>query len=158
MLKFHLEVVKNSIDMIEYFKEKYKNFYGLPLRVDIYDEVVNSYEEKANFDSITSRFQKIQSILGEKIFREILEEMNISTKGRNMIEILSLLRKNGIVDFEAKEWLELREIRNSLSHDYPDDLDEIVDTINEVFEKVEFLKNIYNSIKNSYDEILKFKG
>ena len=120
--------------------------------------MVDSYEEKANFDSITSRFQKIQSILGEKIFREILEEMNISTKGRNMLEILSLLSKNGIIDFEPKEWLSLREIRNSLAHDYPDDIDEIVDTINEVFEKVEFFESIYNSIKNSYDEILKVKG
>jgi hypothetical protein len=158
MLKFHLEIVKNSIDMIRYFKEKYNKFYGLPLKSDIYESVVDSYEEKANFDSITSRFQKIQSILGEKIFREILEEMNISTKGRNMLEILSLLSKNGIIDFEPKEWLSLREIRNSLAHDYPDDIDEIVDTINEVFEKVEFFESIYNSIKNSYDEILKVKG
>ena len=103
-------------------------------------------------------YQKIQSILGEKIFREILEEMNISTKGRNMLEILSLLSKNGIIDFEPKEWLSLREIRNSLAHDYLDDIDEIVDTINGVFEKVEFFESIYNSIKNSYDEILKVKG
>ena len=157
-LYFHLEVIKNSLEMIHYFKERYDKLYGLPLKYDIYEDVVTSFEEKANFDSITSRFQKIQSLFGEKVFRNILEEMNISTKNKNMLEILSLLLKNGVINFEPKEWLDLRELRNSLSHEYPDDLPEIVDTINEVFEKLEFLEGIYLDIKKVYKKILEVKG
>ena len=66
------------------------------------------------------------------------------------------LRNSFIELAEALE--DLRELRNSLSHEYPDDLPEIVDTINEVFEKLEFLEGIYLDIKKVYKKILEVKG
>jgi predicted adenine nucleotide alpha hydrolase (AANH) superfamily ATPase len=77
--------------------------------------------------------------------------MNIDTN-INFIEILTILENEKILP-SAKEWINLRYIRNSLSHEYPDECEETIDTINEIFEKITFLEKIYQNIDNFYKKV-----
>jgi len=78
-------------------------------------------EEKALFDAYLKRFASIQDFLGSKIFPLLLEISGIATA--KMSEVLIQMEKEEIID-SLDNWIELREKRNNLEHDYPDELEE----------------------------------
>ena len=71
-----------------------------------------------------------------------------------MIDILNLLEKLGIIK-DTKEWDLLREIRNSLAHEYPFDIDERVANIKIAIDRYEILKKIYLNINIFYKSKIK---
>ena len=84
--------------------------------------------------------------MAEKVFREILEKIGINTLNKNFLEILTLCERNGIID-NTMDWKNLRYIRNSLSHDYPDELEEVIFTINRIFQSISFFEKIVENIE-----------
>jgi len=151
MLDTHLDFIKKSIDILKFLKEKYEKLYGLPLNSKYFEELSN--EELIEFDSIAYRFSKIQSIFAEKVFKEILEEIGYSTINKNFLEILTLCERNGIIS-DTKIWKDLRKIRNSLSHDYPDEIEEVIFTINEIFKTLDFFEEILKNIEKIKKDML----
>ncbi len=94
-------------------------------------------EERAILDAYLKRFASIQDFLGAKIFPLILEVAGIYTT--KMSEILSHIEKEGIID-SLENWVELRDIRNELEHDYPEELEEALSDLKYCvnnFEKIE---------------------
>jgi hypothetical protein len=99
-------------------------------------------EEKAVLEAYIKRFAQIQDFLGSKIFASILSERSVIWN--KMSEVLSLVEKEQIINLDR--WIEFRNLRNHLEHDYPDNLqltlydlqkcihafDEIVDIIDKV--------------------------
>ena len=69
---------------------------------------------------MTTRFGKLQDIIGSKIFPIILNLLEEEAVA--FIDKLNKLEKLGYID-DANWWIELREIRNKIAHDYPDDHD-----------------------------------
>ena len=91
---------------------------------DIYDiSVFNSLkpEERAVLDAYLKRFSSTQDFLGSKIFALLLDIAGISSS--KMSEILYNIEKEEIID-SLENWIELREVRNELEHDYPEELQE----------------------------------
>jgi len=86
-------------------------------QVDVFQ--VLEIQEKAALDAYLKRFSSIQDFLGAKIFASLLEISGISY--REMSEVLYLVEKEEIID-SLDNWIELREIRNELEHDYPENL------------------------------------
>lgn len=78
-------------------------------------------QERAVLDAYLKRFASIQDFLGAKIFAPLLEISGISYG--KMSEVLYLMEKEEIID-SLDNWIELREIRNELEHDYPENLQE----------------------------------
>jgi len=98
---------------------EYKNF--IKKLGDIYTPFVfNSLklEEKAILEAYLKRFAFLQDYLGAKVFKLILENKGIVVN--KMSEVLIEIEREGIIDLE--KWIELRNIRNELEHDYPDEL------------------------------------
>lgn len=62
----------------------------------------------------------------------------------NRFEELELLDKN--------QWLRLREIRNDIAHEYSFNQEEVVDTINLIYQKSYELIDIYHSILKFINE------
>ena len=77
-------------------------------------------QEKAILDAYLKRFASLQDFLGAKIFSLLLEISGIGVS--KMSEVLYSIEKEEIID-SLENWIELREIRNELEHDYPTDLD-----------------------------------
>jgi len=154
MIKYHLEVIKKSLNILNDLKVKIKNSYTLPLNIDSYVEIQE--DDITILDTLAYRFSKIQSILGEKLFKEILEYLEIDINNKSFIEILSSLEREDIISIE--KWRELRTIRNSLSHDYPEEIEFIVKTINKILlEYLPYLEKVYDKIKQKYELASKIK-
>ena len=95
-------------------------------------------QERAILDAYLKRFASIQDFLGAKIFSLLLEVAGIHTK--KMSEILSNIEREGIID-SLENWIELRDVRNELEHDYPEELEEALNDLKycvNSFEKIEF--------------------
>ncbi|KAF3978464.1 MAG: hypothetical protein HFP77_01780 [Methylococcales symbiont of Iophon sp. n. MRB-2018] len=94
----------------------------LVANIDIYDEVVFNtllVEQKAVLEAYLKRFSALQDLLGSKIFPSLLDVAGIGVTA--MSEVLSLIEKEGIID-SFDNWMALREARNELEHDYPEQL------------------------------------
>ncbi len=92
------------------------------------------------------RFSAIQDFLGAKIFSLLLEVAGID--GSKMSEVLYNIEKEQIID-SLDNWIELREIRNELEHDYPEEL-------KEALEDLKFCIDNFHKIESYYLNALKF--
>ncbi|MDQ7061997.1 MAG: hypothetical protein Q9M43_13130 [Sulfurimonas sp.] len=64
--------------------------------------------------------------MGAKIFSLLLEIAGINNS--KMSEVLSNIEKENIID-SLENWIELREVRNELEHDYPEELEEALNDL-----------------------------
>jgi hypothetical protein len=117
---------------------EYKNF------IDIlnFDFSINSFnklkvEQKAVLEAYLKRFAQVQDFLGAKVFASILSEHGVIWN--KMSEVLSLVEKEQIINLDR--WIEFKNLRNHLEHDYPDnsqlalyDLQKCVDAFSEISE------------------------
>ena len=131
----------------------------MPLTIQKYDNLTAL--DLVFIDAFIFRFIKLQDIMGEKLFRLILnnlKENDVNSDNIPFIDILNKLEKYQIVD-SADEWLNLRKIRNSFTHEYPEDLFRRVDSLNNGFNHVYNIYYIYVKIKNYAEKnILSAKG
>ena len=102
-------------------------------------------KKRAILDAYLKRFASLQDFLGAKIFSLLLDIAGINhTK---MSEVLSNIEKENIID-SLENWIELRDIRNELEHDYPEELQEALDDLKFCIDNFEKLENYYlNSLK-----------
>ena len=104
---------------------------------------IEEYEE--TLDSLAFRLSRLQGLLGEKIFKEYLNFTLRDTEGKDFLEILRMLEKEGILNIQ--EWREFRKIRNFIFHDYPLDEEEKLEAINFLINNAQKLINIFETIK-----------
>ena len=101
-------------------------------------------DKLAFLDMMTTRFGKLQDIIGSKIFPIILNLLEEDAVA--FIDKLNKLEKLGYID-DANWWIELREIRNKIAHDYPDDHDLICSHISVVILKAAELIEFWQKLK-----------
>jgi len=95
-------------------------------------------------DQLIFRFSKLQDTLGEKIFPFILILSKENVKRKTFIDILNRLEELEVVDKD--KWLRLREIINNIAHEYSFNLDEVVDSIELIYDVSDELIKIYEDI------------
>jgi hypothetical protein len=102
-------------------------------------------DENVSFvDQFIYRFFKLQDLMGNRLFKLILDLVAEPIEGKSFIDILNRLEKLGLID-SVEAWLELRELRNELAHEYPSSLNERLQGINQLVQKAEVLARILNS-------------
>ncbi len=106
--------------------------------------------EKFALNTLIFRFSKLQDLLGTKIFRAYLEIMGYPINESSFFDILKEIEKEGIVDIDT--WNYLRELRNNIAHDYPEELDEVVEKINLFVQKSDELLKILDRVEKKYDK------
>ena len=141
-LKLYLKEAFLHIDRLQEILSYLKNFY--PLSIDSLEKV-----SPDKLDAFAFRFAKLQDLLGAKIFREYLEELNFPTQDKNFLMLLKELDKEGIIDID--KWAEFRSVRNSISHDYPYEEDEKIEAINYLIENIDYLFRVVNNIKERHE-------
>lgn len=105
-------------------------------------------EETIGFlDQYIFRFSKLQDSMGSRLFPLTLEALAEPVADMAFIDILNRLEKLEILD-SAFSWVQLRNIRNDIAHEYPASLIERIEGINFLFEKLETLKQIIEKCQN----------
>ena len=65
--------------------------------------------------------------------------------------VLKLLEKEQIIDIDT--WSELRQLQNTIAHDYPEELAEVLEAINLYVTKSSVLITVTQKIEKIYHEI-----
>ena len=83
-------------------------------------------------DQMIFRFSKLQDTMGEKLFPALLELMGEEVKSKPFIDRLNRIEELEIL--YKDDWMALRKDRNEIAHEYSFNQDEVVDSINTVFD------------------------
>ncbi|MCF7970321.1 MAG: nucleotidyltransferase domain-containing protein [Methylococcaceae bacterium] len=118
----------------------------MPLTPDRYIQL--SKHQIQAIDQYLYRFTKLQDAMGEKLFKLVINHFEENGNALSYIDILNKLEKLQLIP-SANSWKELREIRNSLAHEYEDNPDEIVSLLNHIVSKKTVIEDIYLNLKNS---------
>ncbi len=96
-------------------------------------------------DAFSARYGRLQDTLGDKLLPSFLnilaEPIGSNIDNLNRIERLGLLSS-------VTDWLEARNIRNKMVHEYIDDADLLMMSINRAHELVKLLIETYNQINH----------
>jgi hypothetical protein len=102
--------------------------------------------ELALFDQLIYRFSKLQDSMGSRLFKQLLEALEEDISGIPFIDILYKLEKLNLLD-DAKDWVALRQIRNTISHEYPFLKEVQMEELNLLPEEVVKLAAIWSKLK-----------
>lgn len=103
--------------------------------------------EIAVLDQFSVRFGKLQDAMGAKLFPAVLELTKEPGELKAFIDKLNRLEKIGAIP-SADDWLLMREVRNTFSHDYPDDPELKAEIINKALELTTPLLEVLDSVKH----------
>lgn len=120
-----------------------------PLSLDAYSALTP--EQVRCIDQFIFRFSKLQDAMGAKIFRNLLAYWDEDITNLPMRDVLDRLERYRIIP-SANDWVYIRELRNELSHDYPLLEADVVTVLNELFQKVDVLLDIYDKIKRAVQQ------
>ena len=121
------------------------DFNELKLK-QINEDFFNDYSSVRIVNSFLFNYSKIQDKIGGKLFRKFLYVINeIDDLNTPMIDVLNILEKYSIL--KKDDWEKLREIRNSIAHEYPYSMQERVENIDLALNGYEILKQVYKNIK-----------
>lgn len=137
----HLERIEDSYSDV-------KNI--IPMTVQEYEQLTK--DEIQAIDQYLFRFSKLQDTMGDKIFKLIFNQYNQSDKALPFVDMLNQLEKLGFL-YSAKEWINLRKIRNEISHQYDDEPDEMSKALNNIFSQKDIIKKIYLDLKNKSKDL-----
>ena len=111
-------------------------------------EIFENNEKRRVVDSFIFRFTKIQDLIGEKLFKEILDKVGEFRRNMSFTDILDKAEKLEIID-SADKWSNFRELRNSLSHEYPSNEAEII-------KDIKLALDYFMDISRTYENITKY--
>ena len=133
----HLQRLNNA------FTELEKTF-NFPINTNHIANIINNRQNLAYSDQIIYRFAKLQDYIGSTLFKSLLlyQGENID---KPFLDILNNLEKIHIVNVD--DWFELRELRNSISHDYNNSDTVATEILNEICQQQGKLAKILNTIK-----------
>jgi hypothetical protein len=102
--------------------------------------------ELALFDQLIYRFSKLQDSMGTRLFKQLLEVLEEDISGLPFIDIVFKMEKLNLID-NAKDWIALRQTRNTVSHEYPFYKEIQIEELNLLPEEVEKLSAIWSKLK-----------
>lgn len=129
-----LEICHRHAQLLDWSKDQLAPL--LPFDADKLDAL--KPVELAVLDQFSVRFAKLQDAMGARLFPMILELTKEPGELNTFIDKLNRLEKIGAIE-SVDVWLELREIRNTFAHDYPQDPDERAALLNQAFAAAEQL-------------------
>ncbi len=116
------EILLDNISLLEKSLSVLEESYNRCKKIGFKDSY--SSEELVEFEALTSRFARSVDILTSRLIRSLLRYLR--EEKRTLIDVASYLEKLGLVD-SADEFLELRDIRNLIAHEY------IFENLNDLF-------------------------
>ena len=115
-----------------------------PLKEESFSRITQL--ETALFDQFIYRFSKLQDAMGTRLFKQLLEALEEDISGLPFIDILYKLEKLQLIQ-SAKDWIDLRQTRNIVSHEYPFYKDVQIEELNLLPKEAEKLSDIWLKLK-----------
>ena len=116
----------------------------MPLNGDKYNNLTDT--EVEHIDQYLYRFSKLQDAIGQKLIKATLLLLGETIEGKSFVDMFDRLEQIGIIE-NIDKWLELREFRNTVAHEYEDEPNENAEKINQIFLVKAELENYFTNIK-----------
>jgi len=110
-------------------------------------QIFEDFEKIKTVDTFIYRFIKLQDAMGEKLFKVFLDTLGEYKDNMSLLDVLDKLEKFGIID-DADRWMEYRKLRNQLTHEYPNNEQEIIEGIKLAMNVFYEIDTIFNNIVN----------
>lgn len=111
------------------------------------EKLENLKDEDLGFlELMTSRFAKLQDTIGRKVFPLLLRALGESEEKDSFIDRLNKLEKLEILK-DVAFWRRMREVRNEIAHDYPEDSNQKILKIKHCFESSRALLSFWEDLK-----------
>lgn len=144
-------MINDILEKVELHRKRAKNAI---LEIKTWDklrcEFFEDFEKVKTIDSFIYRFIKLQDIMGDKLFKIFLDKIGEYKDNMSLLDVLDKLEKLNILQ-DAYSWMEFRKLRNKLTHEYPNNEQDIIDGIElaiEAFDDMEIiLENLIEYIK-----------
>ena len=147
ILKAGIEICDIHADRIKKSLDSLKN--SLPIQPSAFD--LNN-QDFCFIELLTSRFAKLQDAIGQKIFPKLLEILEEDTERQSFLDLLNKLEKLEILE-SVEFWSELRKIRNSIAHEYPDNPELMAENLNQAVQASFKLLDYWVFLKNFIDRL-----
>jgi len=116
----------------------------IPLNLDYYTNI--SEDSIEHIDQFLFRFSLLQDSMGEKLFRNLITSIGEDSRSLTFIDILNRLEALGLLKKDV--WMDLRDLRNLATHEYPDTEEIIIGTLNKLFKNTELIYSIFIRTKD----------
>lgn len=129
-------------ERMEYAYSKISRYF--PLNLEAYQSI--DRDSLSYFDQMIYRFSKLQDAMGAKLVKAVLASLGEETRGLPFIDILLKAESLHILE-SANDWLQLREIRNILAHEYPLHPQDVVDRLNAFHAHYELITKVWYQVE-----------
>ena len=117
---------------------------------------ISLQDEQLSFiELMISRFTKLQDTIGAKIFPVLIDVLEVNTERQSFLDTLYKLEKWNFLP-SAESFIKLREVRNYLTHDYPDQPELMAKHINRAVEASNELLEYWSFLKEKIEKIREF--
>lgn len=130
-------------ERMQYANKKVKDYF--PIDISGYKQL--SQDDLSYIDQLIFRFSKLQDSMGNRLFPAILENLGEDIKGMPFIDLLNTMEKLELID-DHKQWLNLRETRNTVTHEYPFITEEIIEGLNTLARDVLVISNLWDDLRS----------
>jgi len=144
-------IIKKILESIDLNFARADEYSEQISQMDLSNDPFANIENIKTIDGFIYRFSKIQDMMGEKLFPVYLKAVEEYSPSMPLIDILNKLEKFEIMDSET-DWKYFRKLRNVLTHEYPDNEDDLIQGIKEALLVYPKVKMIYQNIKIYLDK------
>ncbi len=103
-------------------------------------------EQIGAIDQYLFRFSKLQDAIGQRLFPNVLAVLEEPVKTLSFFDRLNRLEQLNIIE-NKEQWLNLRNMRNMLAHEYEDDPKSMSEVLNLVYASYGMLADIFLRVK-----------
>lgn len=146
------EILQNNIERMQKLATRLQDSVDrldsfMPLDHKEFDPDQFDSDSLLFLDAFRVRFSDLQDVIGQTMFymvtlydQDETPAQRLSTRQR-----IGLMERKGLID--ANEWIELREIRNSFTHEYPGESVEKAEALNAAWKLSSGLIQVNEKIK-----------
>lgn len=135
-------MINDVIEKVELHKSRAKNaLLEMKNWPSLNSDLFEDFEKIKTIDTFIYRFIKLQDMMGDKLFKIFLDEIGEYKDNMSLLDVLDKLEKFEIIN-DSYKWMEYRNLRNKLTHEYPNNEEDIIEGIQLaiiVFEDIEII-------------------
>jgi uncharacterized protein with HEPN domain len=114
---------------------------------NIGEKIFDDWYKRSIIDAFAFNFIRIQDIMSNKLFKYTLNLIGEYKNNMPFIDVINKMEKLELIK-DANNWKNYRLLRNNLTHEYPDDHEDIIVNLNQAILAYKNIKKIYQNIKN----------
>ena len=116
-----------------------------PLTAEAFSDLTEL--EIEHIDQFVYRFSKLQDSMGTRLLPSIYTWLEDDNRPIPFLNVLNRLEKLRLIA-DVGKWQFFRNLRNNLAHDYPESLDQTVETLNLLHTEIGSLESMYKDIRD----------